>query len=350
MIAASYVCGHLELFATMQRLGLVRSIWWLPSPAYFIPFTDSSPLALPPLPATLTISSLLAWTTQAMVGITPFIVWVMARRVALDCSGDAWQHIYGWFPNTLFRAQPPLPLPPPLAAPRPQATDTGGDLQGLSFGNDGINADTQPINAQAGDSRDPNLPSLAASQPTTRLEVGDDDASDDDEHQVIGTTLISFDVEATESMDVPTGLWSAELRPTQSQEPRTKKSSRPLYFDTLLTRGPSMMASQILSGALTRIVTAPCEAIALRIIARSFCIRNDLPLDPFLSCNLLSGVTLIWAVNFLGSQFLHLSLCSEVWSFFTLGCQWLHVSDEEWKIQTQRDTDARGEDIDPTPD
>lgn len=159
----------------------------------------------------------------------------------------------------------------------------------------------------------------------------DDFDSDDDEHEVVSATLISFDVEATEATDVPQGLWSAELRPSMSPDGRQSGPPTAVYLSTMLTRLPSLMAAKMLNDSLLRLLVTPCEAMALRYAASVFLARHGLPMDHILDIRLLSGFTMTWLVNYLGGEILHLAACAEVWTISAALARHFHMSEEQWK-------------------
>jgi hypothetical protein len=163
---------------------------------------------------------------------------------------------------------------------------------------------------------------------------GDDYGSDEEDNDGIRATLISFDVEATESTDAPQGLWSAELRPSVANtDSRGSISSQPTYLDTLLTQIPALLASHMLSNSITRLLMTPYDATALRLVARAYCLRNGLPCEDICQTNLLSGLSWTSAMNYLWTEFIHLLLTTEVWAVFTGLSQWYHFSEEEWAAE-----------------
>lgn len=160
---------------------------------------------------------------------------------------------------------------------------------------------------------------------------GDDFGSDDEDNEGVSATLISFDVEPTESDNAPPGLWSAELRPSSSPDSRSNGAAPPVYLDTLLTQLPALIASHIFTDAITRALVAPYEATALRLVARMYRLRQGLSCWDIYNANMLSGITSTSLVNFLGTELLYLTLSGEVWAVFTGIAQWFHMTEEEWK-------------------
>ncbi|KID87590.1 hypothetical protein MGU_05239 [Metarhizium guizhouense ARSEF 977] len=337
----SYLRVHLELHVAMQRLGILPNALWLPHPSFFIPFTKSSPIPAPPSLDEYSIPSLLKWVGGALISATPFLVWIMAQRMLRDWKAPIWSHIFRKLPSTLFKIKrlpfslefplPPLNTqvapPPPPNPPRVVDTDAENRTQVESSGGDTPEqtGDTTP----GGRPAEPQTP-RRASLFSTR---GEEYPSDDEDNEGVSATLISFDVEASESQDAPPGLWSAELRPSAGSDSRSNGSPQPIYLDTLLTQLPAAMAAHVLVDAVSRVLMAPYEATALRLVARSFRSRQGLPCWDIYNANMLSGFTSTALVNFLGTQLLHLTLASEAWAVVTCVSQWFHMTEEEWKIE-----------------
>jgi hypothetical protein len=93
----------------------------------------------------------------------------------------------------------------------------------------------------------------------------------------------------------------------------------------------------MLSDAATRLLLAPYEATALRLIACTFRLRQGLPCWDIYNVSMLSGLTSTALINFLGTELLHLILAGEVWAIFTCVAQWFHVTEEEWKAEDNKE-------------
>jgi hypothetical protein len=100
-----------------------------------------------------------------------------------------------------------------------------------------------------------------------RAEVGE---VSEDEEEELTATLISFDVEATESHEDSLGTWSAELR--SANEPKPSKEIK--YRVTALTMLPTIMATYMFKEVIADILTIPFEVVMVRIIGRSYA-RSD---------------------------------------------------------------------------
>jgi len=183
-------------------------------------------------------------------------------------------------------------------------------------------------------------PVEAVRRPSTFSARGDDYATDEEDNEGLSATLISFDVEATaETSEAPPGLWSAELRP--SVEARGALMPTTTYCDTMLTQLPPLIASHIFADAVLRLVTAPWEATALRLMAHSFRQRLNLPTHDVCEINIFSHLNLTFAINFLGTQVLHLALCGEIWAAFTTVATVLHTTPDEWREAEAEEQEKR---------
>ncbi|PFH57052.1 hypothetical protein XA68_15583 [Ophiocordyceps unilateralis] len=352
----SYLRRHLEFYAILQRLGLAPNNLLLPSPKFFIPFTQESPITAPPIPQDFSPASLLGWIGGATISTMPFIAWIMARGLWEKWRSPVWGFVFRRLPNTMLQGRrpmslPPLSLPPPSApsdppqpitTPEPSTESPGGLFrhtapQGTDISHQGGSSPSQDAESHAPDQSGS---SAAGRRPSIFSTRGDEYASDDDENEGVSATLISFDVEATDSSDAPPGLWSAELRPSAAPDSRPNVSLQPVYLDTALTQLPVMVAGRTLGAALRRVLMAPVEALALRLVARQYRSRLGLSCPEFKALRLSSGLSMTLAVNFFATELLHLVLCGEVWAVFTGIAQWFHRTDEEW--QQEEEAKAQG--------
>lgn len=322
------------MYATYQRLGLIRSTLLLPSWRFFVPFTDQSPIPAPPPLEDFTFHSLLKWAGGVAISAAPFLVCAMTRRLMKEWQFYIWQASLSHLPNPIVGGRDILPLcpelpDPPEDAPQPPDAQNISETEGVHGQSDGTDQDSTPQSSSEASSPPVPQPEVSRSQGVTSVTGGDDYGSEDDDNEVVSATLISFDVEATEATEVPQGMWSAELRP--SAGPDSRQSSTPTYLSTMLTRMPSLMAAKIVTDSAVRLFIAPCEAMALRFTARAFCLRHGLPCSHIFSLDLLSGFNMTWLANFLGTEFFHLSLSVEFWSLFSGLAQHLHKSEQEWE-------------------
>ncbi|KAM0260114.1 hypothetical protein ACHAPA_010431 [Fusarium lateritium] len=256
----------------------------------------------------------------------------MTQRLIRDWRPQIWARIFRRLPNT---GSPPgmtagwIPAERPRERPEHRRSRSAVD-------------DVSPIRPIDGQMPSDTGPVEAVRRPSTFSARGDDYASDEEDNEGVSATLISFDVEATaESSEAPPGLWSAELRP--SVDARGALIPANTYCDTMLTQLPPLIASHIFADAVLRLVTAPWEATALRLIAHTFRQRLGLPAHDICGINLLSQLNLTFAINFLGTQVLHLALCGEIWAAFTAVATVLHTTPEEWRETEEEEQERRQE-------
>ncbi|KAI5461357.1 hypothetical protein BGZ63DRAFT_414125 [Mariannaea sp. PMI_226] len=323
----AYARVHLEIYVVLQRLNLIPSSQWFPSLSFFVPFTQDSPIPAPPPPRDLSPQSILQWIGGLFISATPFLVWVMTQRMVRDWKRQLWSLIFPYLPNTCFSARrlPPLPNPPP---PPPSSWRATNDERRRPEPHRVRDATDEVSPLRPIDGQIPDTPVEAVRRQSTFSARGDDFASDEEDMEGVSATLISFDVEASDAAEAPAGLWSAELRPSVAPDPN---GVQVLYLDTTLTQLPPLMASHLFTEALSRLLIAPYEGIALRLLARTWCVAHGLSVNNIYRASLFSCLNGNAVINFLGSEFLHFSVLSELWGVVMLISMYHHQSEEEWK-------------------
>ncbi|KAH7172161.1 hypothetical protein DER46DRAFT_178663 [Fusarium sp. MPI-SDFR-AT-0072] len=332
------VLVYLQTLFSHPVLGFVctvpKYLFYLPRSSaclsFFVPFTQDSPILAPPPVKDLSFQSLLQWVGGLCICSTPFLVWVMSQRLIRDWRPQIWARIFRWLPNT---GSLPGVTNSWLPADRPR--DRSEHRRARSTVDD-----VSPIRPIDGQMPNDTGPVEAVRRPSTFSARGDDYATDEEDNEGLSATLISFDVEATaETSEAPSGLWSAELRP--SVEARGALMPTTTYCDTMLTQLPPLIASHIFADAVLRLVTAPWEATALRLMAHSFRQRLNLPTHDVCEINIFSHLNLTFAINFLGTQVLHLALCGEIWAAFTTVATVLHTTPDEWREAEAEEQEKR---------
>jgi hypothetical protein len=254
----------------------------------------------------------------------------MSQRLIRDWRPQIWARIFRWLPNTGS-----LPGVTNSWVPADRPRDRSEHRRAQSTVND-----VSPIRPIDGQMPNDTGPVEAVRRPSTFSARGDDYATDEEDTEGLSATLISFDVEATaETSEAPPGLWSAELRP--SVEARGALMPTTTYCDTMLTQLPPLIASHIFADAVLRLATAPWEATALRLMAHSFRQRLNLPTHDICEINIFSQLNLTFAINFLGTQVLHLALCGEIWAAFTTVATVLHTTPDEWREAEAEEQEKR---------
>src|SRR4051812_22844740 len=98
----------------MQRMDILPAALWFPSLAFYIPFSQASPI--PPLPAlpALETRAVAGWLGQVAVNSSPFIAYYLWKRVRFIVSPTITRLIWGLFPSpvSIGRAAQRKPVAP----------------------------------------------------------------------------------------------------------------------------------------------------------------------------------------------------------------------------------------------
>ncbi len=312
----------------MQHVGLLSPYPWVPGLRYFIPFSSTSPVPAPPPITSLSGRSVLQWLGVAAVNALPLVVFFGYTKLRSFVTRTIWSQIYRRLPTPSNRKHyckastiTSQPTVESAAGTEPwhndQPSRNAGDLSREEPTSHTLEGQTPPGHGAIG----------AVRRQSTFSNRGDDYVSDDEETEMLSaTTLISFDVEATEASDTPPGGWSAELRPNIA-DPRLSAREDPVYADNALTRVPVGIAADILTVVLSQVLLAPYEAFALRLLTRTFLRRQGLPVDGIHELNPFIGVSRTAVASFLGLEMAQLIMETEVWAVATMlaalyrGCQ-----------------------------
>lgn len=148
---------------------------------------------------------------------------------------------------------------------------------------------------------------------------------------MINPTLISFDVDTSESTEQPAGVWSAELRPSFGGDGRSTMREEPVYMVNALTSLPSVLAADILTNFFCYLICAPSDGTAIRAVARAFARRRGLPTTNMYELSMTDAFSWRGVGNILGLEMVRLLISGDVWALTAILSQWLHVTEEEWK-------------------
>ncbi|SPQ21824.1 9f078a80-ceb8-436b-9432-6c194b713432 [Thermothielavioides terrestris] len=374
--AVTYIRLHLAVYTFFQRSRIIPFSEILPNWRFFVPGTGISPIPLPPLPSSLRPRSLLQWLGAFALGAAPFAGFYLYTK------------FYSFLIRTL-RYKIHRLLPRPHNATKRRSFRDGASLPP---GTDAIPIEirtSEPIQtpdpptnepSPGGPSRRQSTPSLRGNGPSGT--AGQDDfASDDEEAEIISATLISFDVEASDPTPDPTnhspgtaaangdaaaantntptpGVWSAELRPNLADSaagraagagPDSGGPPEPLYRETVLTRLPAVLATDVLAVTPARLLMTPLATLVWLPLARAYMARRGLPLD-----DVVRGAGWWWGlhsaralVNLLGLELLLAVVHGEAWALVTLVAGSLTYSEEEWNeregVRREGDGDGDGE-------
>ncbi|CAJ2508080.1 Uu.00g092660.m01.CDS01 [Anthostomella pinea] len=347
--ALAYIRFHLQIYVAMQRLDLIPASQWVPSLGFFVPFSPSSPFAaLPPLES-LNTSNIAAWIGKIAVNLAPWTAFYLAAR--------SWEFI-----NPPIRRQVlkylPHPSPDPLAAlsnfvantarrqPFPESPTLGAADREIRHTHDpepdsDVPAAMAPDGQAAGDA----IPVGAIRrQGTFSSRGGEEYATDEEDSEMVNPTLISFDVDTTESTELPppgAGVWSAELRPSFSGDARPQPKDAPRYIVNSLTSLPSLLGGQVITNSIVRILLSPLDMLTLRAVARAFARKRGLPCGDMFTVNLLDSLSPRVGLNLVLIESLRFLASCEIWVALTVVSQWLHVTEEEWKdIKKEEEAEA----------
>lgn len=332
----AYVNTHLAAYIFFQRSGILPG-FRLPSPLFFLPFTSSSPIAAPAPPADLSISSILTWLGAAAVNAGPIILLALWRKLYSRVVARLGMRIFLSLPNINLIVEPQITpdlLPDPASLFRSSDQPAPGQVPDEGPG-------TQPSDVLIEDApAQPPTGGASSRRPSAFSGRADDYGSEEEDNGAISGTLISFDVEATESTDAPPpqsaqGIWSAELRPTPATDARSPGGQPAVYLRNTLTKQPLVHAAKVLSRLAACLLLSPLEAAAHRALAVSYCAVLGLPSghvwEPL---RLLTAMSWRWVTNFLAVELVHLSLQTDLWAGVALLGRWYHLTPEEWSEMT----------------
>lgn len=264
---------HLRLFATLQQLNLIPSSKLLPSPKLLIPVTQTPGIAGPPV-LKLNYTSIVGFSTAVLRSVAPFLILMAHGKLKHFVSRIVYRPIYKSLPrptgDSMFSG---------LAVTPPQTEFDAPDRVGSN--NDARTVDEATLQAldEVATTRRSGTP---AQSPDTGRESRETregrearDGSDDEEGE-IQPTIISFDVEAAESVEPALGTWSAELRNTNDMN---KPAQDVNYRVTGLTLLPTIMATEGLREIVAGLVLVPMEAVMVRFVGRVYRQAMGLPVD-----------------------------------------------------------------------
>ncbi|KAI0444587.1 hypothetical protein F4803DRAFT_511218 [Xylaria telfairii] len=329
----SHIRFHLQIYVAMQRLDLIPGSRWFPSLKFFIPFSSASPFVAPPPLGSSGARTLSEWTGKAAMSLAPY-----AGYWLIGCAWD----VFSYFIRRKVHRNIPHPWPSSTPTPRvsvPTSTPgrqsfpespTLGDTDREIRHTQGPEADADP--ATNGEDVGEGLPiGTIRRQGTFSSRGGDDYATDEEDQEMVNPTLISFDVDTSESTEPPPGVWSAELRPSNSNDPRTQQKEAPRYVVNTLTSLPSLLAGDILTSSFTHVLLTPLDILAFRAMARSFSLKFGLPIGHMFEVSLANGLAIRMLLNLFQAEVLKFLISAEAWAFVTGVAQRFHVTDEEWK-------------------
>lgn len=332
----SHVKLHLKIFVAMQRLDLIPGSRWFPSLNFFIPFSSSSPFAAPPPLGSPGARSLPEWAGKLALNLAPFVgyhlLYFTGEILSYLIRGQIYKslpHPHPWPSSTTnLRA-----LVPTNAPQRPSFSEspTLGEADREIRHAQGPEADADPL-PTIGEGADESLPAgTIRRRGTFSSRGGDDYATDEEDSDMVNATLISFDVDTSESTEPPPGIWSAELRPSNSGDPGTHQKEAPRYVVNTLTRLPSLLAGELLASSLAHILLTPLDILAFRAMATAFSLKFGLPISHMFEARLADGLGTQMMMNLFYTEVLKFVTCFGTWAVITAVSQQYHFTDEEWE-------------------
>ncbi|KAI0532669.1 hypothetical protein GGR58DRAFT_517543 [Xylaria digitata] len=329
-----HVRFHLQIYVAMQRLDLIPGSRWFPSLNFFIPFSSSSPFIAPPRLGSPGARNLSEWAGNIAMSLAPY-----AGYYLIGCAWD----VFSYFIRRRIHKTLPHPVPSsnsnvralaPTNTPRRQSfpeSPTLGDADQEIRHTQGPEVDGDSL-AMSGEGAGELLPvGTIRRQGTFSSRGGDGYATDEEDLEMVNPTLISFDVDTSESTEPPAGVWSAELRPSNSGDPRSQEKEAPKYIVNTLTSLPSLLAGDILTSSLTHALLTPFDILAFRAMARAFSLKFGLPIGHMFKVSLADGLATRMMPNLIQAEVLKFVICFGTWAIITSVAQRFHVTDEEWK-------------------
>jgi len=341
---ALYVGLHLDIFTFMQRVGLAPSTTILPNWKFFIPGSSLSPIFIPPFPSSVSAGSVLRWLGACVMGSAPFAGFYVLTRISKWVTVAVCSLVLQQLPYPHNTKQENLPK----HTPQPQPTDMA--MHSSSAGTileedprNGRDIAREEPTFQVSEGQPQNEPhSVGAQRRQSTISVrGDEFASDDEETEVVSATLISFDVEATESTDTTPGVWSAELRPNLADS-KASAGREPMYRQTALYRLPPILGADAIGVPLTRILLAPFESRMLLGLARLLLNRRGLSLEPLNGFGILQAFSWRRMVNVLGFELIFMIMQCEVHAVMMTIAELHRHTDEEWEKRVEEERSTPG--------
>ncbi|KAI1262427.1 hypothetical protein F5Y18DRAFT_397169 [Xylariaceae sp. FL1019] len=328
----SYVRFHLHIYAALQQLDLIPGINVFPTLGWFIPFSDSSPFIAPPPLHSFEARNVSDWAGKIALNLAPFAAFYLLGHATEALRRVAWRHVRRYIPEpwpglamtsvpNYSQSRPYIPESPTLGA-----TD-----HEIRHGASAEVVPPEPLTVNGDDSDDAVPIETIRRQGTFSSRAGEDYATDDEDTEMVNPTLISFDVDTSESTEAPAGVWSAELRPSVNGDVRSQPREQRTYLVNALTCLPSSLATSILANTLTGIINTPLSMLTWRAMARVFSLKFGLPLTNLCEPNLTSGITTRMVLNVFQTQALIFIATCEVWAIITIMAQHYHITAEEWK-------------------
>ncbi|KAJ2899978.1 hypothetical protein MKZ38_002697 [Zalerion maritima] len=352
---------HNRAFMAMQRAGIFSATKFFPGIKFYIPFTMSSPIGpVSFLPEAFTGPAVARWAMQVGMAIAPAALYIGHEWLAEDLYRRLFSHILDRLPKPVGIIKEPsvwpveraadIALPPPPPNPSPggplapiRTQDRTERVRRASI----VSAGHRNVYPHPDQENQPPPPGTPLPGGISRRQSGfsnrggmpigmDEYVSEDEENfnngDMMNATLISFDVEST---DTPPGVWTAELRPNPPTGPdgralTSKDDEEPKYRISTLTFMPVRLMTHVFASIGTRILTTPVETTWLRLMAWSYRQRWGMSTADLHGVNFLGGWTTRMLANCMQMEVTQLSICSELAAMLILVAMVHTMSEEEW--------------------
>jgi hypothetical protein len=350
---------NFHLFVTLQRLGLISSSRWFPDIKFFIPFSSTSPISAPPPLESLSVAAIGGWLSQFAINVAPYAAFYMCGRLWNAVHIHIWPHIHKRLPQpsrnahytfrSLERQAAAVSTPEERWQNAPESPTLGAADREIRHVRN-PDQDLPTLQALEGQSSavEPGIPLGAIRRQSTFSSRGGDQdyGTDEEDAEMINPTLISFDVDTSESTEQPAGVWSAELRPSFGGDGRSALREEPVYMVNALTSLPSVLAADILTNFFCYMLCAPSDGTAIRAVARAFARRRGLPTTNMYELSMTNAFSWRGVGNILGLEVMRLLISGDVWALTAILSQWLHVTEEEWKeIHNEEQADRAAREV-----
>jgi hypothetical protein len=305
------------MFAILQQLNMIPNSRLLPSLRSFIPFASASPLQLPSYKDT----SLPNWGLALLRTATPMLIILLHGRIKFFIAKLVYRPIYKTLPRPTGESMfsgldvkaPELEYDAPdrISSTRRRSGEDAQTLRAL----EGRPAMERRSTLEVREEREEERMRLLS------ISIEQQDIPSDDDEERHQAPLISFDVEATDSVPDAMGSWSAELRSANDMQP----SGDVRYHITGLTLLPTISATEGLREIVASILVLPLETLMVRIIARAYRQSAGAVVSDLYEVSSFRAL-LPASSNLLGAFTLQIAVTGVVWAGFTFGTQWYTAS------------------------
>lgn len=346
--AFGFLLSYNRVYMTMQRLGLFPAWQFFPTIEFYIPFTSVSPIAPVSPPESLTLWAISNWAGRIGLAILPMAVYIFHEQFTEVLNAVLQKAIYDILPRPIeypasnkSEHHRPTSHDPDFAVvhdsrhPTRLSTGNGGPRQqeDHEIYEDTTANDEEEVPHPNQENYPPEEPLHDIVRQQSRLSARTADeyiTDEEDAGDVVGTTLISFDVE--NETDTPPATWSAaELRAHHSSlasESADKHTRR--YRITPLTLMPARLVSYIYANISSRMIAVPFEILWMRLMARSYRTRFGLPTVDMYNIGLLSDFTFRMNVQWNLIEELNLFSSTAIACALIAIAYFKNVSEETW--------------------